>query len=193
WQEPLDGRTWGHGYYTDLFPRVVAELDPTRFYADGSPYTPGYALDEVHPNHEDHGTQHEWTVWNRTDYRAYRDHIPRFCSEFGFQGPPTWRTLTDWIHDEPLTPTSPTFLLHQTGLRHAPYGLGRQLKTRSRFLRRPADPGHLRGLPLGHPARPGSGGRVRHRALPHVVATYLGCPRLADQRLLAGHLLGGRG
>jgi beta-mannosidase len=113
WQEPLDGRTWGHGYYTDLFPRVVAELDPTRFYADGSPYTPGYALDEVHPNHEDHGTQHEWTVWNRTDYRAYRDHIPRFCSEFGFQGPPTWRTLTDWIHDEPLTPTSPAFLLHQ--------------------------------------------------------------------------------
>lgn len=113
WQEPLDGRTWGYGYYTDLFPRVVAELDPTRFYADGSPYTPGHALDEVHPNHEDHGTRHEWKVWNDTDYRAYRDHIPRFCSEFGFQGPPTWRTLTDWVHDDPLTPTSPAFLLHQ--------------------------------------------------------------------------------
>lgn len=113
WQEPLDGRTWGHGYYTELFPRVVAELDPTRFYADGSPYSPGHALDEVHPNQEDHGVRHEWKVWNDTDYRAYRDHIPRFCSEFGFQGPPTWRTLTDWVHDEPLTPTSPAFLLHQ--------------------------------------------------------------------------------
>ncbi|RKS06667.1 beta-mannosidase [Nocardiopsis sp. Huas11] len=113
WQEPLAGRTWGHGYYTDLFPRIVAELDPTRFYADGSPYSPGHALDAVHPNVDDHGTHHEWTVWNQTDYRAYRDNVPRFCSEFGFQGPPTWATLTDWVHDEPMTPESPAFLLHQ--------------------------------------------------------------------------------
>ncbi|WP_444961959.1 glycoside hydrolase family 2 protein [Nocardiopsis sp. M1B1] len=113
WQERLGDRTWGYGYYTDLFPRVVAELDPTRFYADGSPYSPGYAPKEVHPNDEAHGTRHEWTVWNQTDYRAYQDHVPRFCSEFGFQGPPTWATLTDWVHDEPLTPTSPAFLLHQ--------------------------------------------------------------------------------
>ncbi|WP_017570288.1 glycoside hydrolase family 2 protein [Nocardiopsis halotolerans] len=113
WQEQLEGRTWGHGYYTDLFPRIVAELDPTRFYSDGSPYTPRFALDEVHPNDEGHGTRHEWDVWNQTDYRAYQDQVPRFCSEFGFQGPPTWATLTDWVHDEPLTPVSPAFLLHQ--------------------------------------------------------------------------------
>ncbi|WP_150237132.1 glycoside hydrolase family 2 protein [Nocardiopsis quinghaiensis] len=113
WQEELKGRTWGHGYYTDLFPRIVAELDPTRFYADGSPYSPGFALDAVHPNDEGHGTRHEWTVWNQTDYRAYQDQVPRFCSEFGFQGPPTWATLTDWVHDEPLTPTGDAFLLHQ--------------------------------------------------------------------------------
>jgi beta-mannosidase len=113
WQEPLADRTWGLGYYTDLFPRIVAELDPTRFYADGSPYSPGHALDAVHPNDDDHGTRHEWTVWNQTDYRAYRDNVPRFCSEFGFQGPPTWTTLTDWVHDEPMTPESPAFLLHQ--------------------------------------------------------------------------------
>ncbi|XKK41792.1 glycoside hydrolase family 2 protein [Nocardiopsis sp. ARC36] len=113
WQEQLGDRTWGHGYYTDLFPRIVAELDPTRFYSAGSPYSPGFAPDDVHPNAEAHGTRHEWTVWNQTDYRAYQDHVPRFCSEFGFQGPPTWTTLTDWVHDEPLTPTSPAFLLHQ--------------------------------------------------------------------------------
>ena len=38
-------------------------------------------------------------MWNQTDYRAYQDQVPRFCSEFGFQGPPTWATLTDWVHD----------------------------------------------------------------------------------------------
>jgi hypothetical protein len=29
---------------------------------------------------------------------AYRSEIPRFCSEFGFQAPPVWRTLIDWVH-----------------------------------------------------------------------------------------------
>ncbi|SOD62356.1 beta-mannosidase [Streptomyces zhaozhouensis] len=113
WQEELNGATWGLGYYTDLFPRVVAELDPDRPYADGSPYSPGHDLAVTHPNDQDHGTRHEWQVWNRVDYTAYRDHTPRFCSEFGFQGPPTWATLTDWITERPLTSTSPAFLLHQ--------------------------------------------------------------------------------
>jgi beta-mannosidase len=109
WQEDGDGRSWGLGYYTDLLPRIVAELDPTRPYAPGSPYSPG----DLPPNDPNHGTRHEWDVWNVVDYTHYRDHIPRFCAEFGFQGPPTWATLTRWIRDEPLTPTSPGFLHHQ--------------------------------------------------------------------------------
>jgi beta-mannosidase len=52
-------------------------------------------------------------VWNALDYTHYRHHVPRFCAEFGFQGPPTWATLHRWIHDEPMTPLSPTFLHHQ--------------------------------------------------------------------------------
>ncbi|WP_158849741.1 glycoside hydrolase family 2 protein [Saccharothrix deserti] len=109
WPEQLRGRTWGLGYYTDLLPKIVAELDPTRHYTPGSPYSPG----DLHPNEETHGTRHEWEVWNRIDYTHYRDFAPRFCSEFGFQGPPTWATLTKWVHDEPMTPTSTAFLLHQ--------------------------------------------------------------------------------
>ncbi|ARQ67643.1 glycoside hydrolase family 2 protein [Streptomyces marincola] len=113
WQEELDGKTWGLRYYTELFPAIVAELDPTRPYSDGSPYSPGFTPEDKHPNDADHGSRHEWEVWNRVDYTHYRTHVPRFCSEFGFQGPPTWSTLTRWVHDEPLTPTSPGFLLHQ--------------------------------------------------------------------------------
>jgi beta-mannosidase len=112
WTKELGERTWGYGYYTELLPRIVAELDPTRFYAPNSPYSPG-PFDRLHPNDENHGTRHEWQVWNQVDYTAYRDHVPRFCSEFGFQGPPAWATLRHWIHDEPLTPVSPAFLLHQ--------------------------------------------------------------------------------
>ncbi|KQR10575.1 glycoside hydrolase family 2 protein [Cellulomonas sp. Leaf334] len=116
WQEDLQGRTWGFRYATELLKDVVAELDPTRPYSDGSPYSPGAALTEVHPNDPDHGTFHQWEVWNRVDYRVYGDDVPRFCSEFGFQGPPTWATLTRAVHAAdggPLTKGDPTFLLHQ--------------------------------------------------------------------------------
>ncbi|MGV8966864.1 MAG: glycoside hydrolase family 2 protein [Cellulomonas sp.] len=113
WPKGAD-QTWGLGYYTELLPAIVAELDPTRFYASGSPYTPGNEVSgAIHPNDENHGTRHEWGVWNELDYTAYGDAVPRFCSEFGFQGPPTMATLTNWIHDEPLTVTSPGFLAHQ--------------------------------------------------------------------------------
>jgi beta-mannosidase len=110
WQEPLAGRTWGHGYYFDILPGIVAELDPTRPYSPGSPYS---MTDQRHPNDPAHGTMHIWDVWNERDYAAYRDHVPRFCAEFGFQGPPAWSTLTRAVHDTPLTPDSPGMLVHQ--------------------------------------------------------------------------------
>jgi beta-mannosidase len=116
WKSRLEGRTWGARYAYELFPAVTAELDPTRPYCENSPSSPGYQLEEVHPNDPDHGCHHQWEVWNMIDYTAYRREVPRFVSEFGFQGPPTWRTLTDWVHPAgggPLTKEDPVFLLHQ--------------------------------------------------------------------------------
>ncbi|MGY4645590.1 glycoside hydrolase family 2 protein [Cellulomonas sp. URHB0016] len=116
WQGALGGRTWGYRYATQLLKGVVAELDPTRPYSDGSPSSPGHALDDVHPNDPAHGTHHQWEVWNRVDWTAYGDEVPRFCSEFGFQGPPTWATLTRAVRPvvgDALTKDDPAFLLHQ--------------------------------------------------------------------------------
>ena len=121
WQERLDGRTWGARYAFELFPRIVAKLDPTRPYCDNSPYSPRVDGRQAPPNDPDHGTHHQWDVWNKIDYTAYRSEIPRFCSEFGFQAPPAWRTLIDWVHavdGGPLAAASdpkndPNFLLHQ--------------------------------------------------------------------------------
>jgi beta-mannosidase len=121
WQERLDGRTWGAKYAYELFPAIVADLDPTRPYSDNSPYSPRVDGQDVHPNNPDHGTHHQWEVWNRVDYTAYRSEIPRFCSEFGFQAPPAWRTLSEWVHavdGSPLASASDpkndaNFLLHQ--------------------------------------------------------------------------------
>lgn len=115
WRDELDGATWGYGYATELFPRVLAELDPTRPYSWNSPSSPGSTPSERHPNDPDHGTHHQWDVWNRLDYTAYASEVPRFCSEFGFQGPPTWATLKRAVApaDGVWSPQDPTFLLHQ--------------------------------------------------------------------------------
>ena len=110
WQEPLAGRSWGEGYYLDLLPRVVAEVDPTRPYWPGSPYS---GTPDVHPNDPRHATVHIWDVWNEVDYTAYRDYRPRFVAEFGFQAPPTHATLRSALPDEELRPDSPGMLHHQ--------------------------------------------------------------------------------
>ncbi|WP_448061536.1 glycosyl hydrolase 2 galactose-binding domain-containing protein [Cellulomonas hominis] len=116
WREQLDGTTWGYRYATELLASIVAELDPTRPYSAGSPSSPGAGLDEVHPNDPDHGTHHQWEVWNRVDYTAYRSEVPRFCSEFGFQGPPAWSTLERWVRNPdgaPLATDDAVFRAHQ--------------------------------------------------------------------------------
>ncbi|MFC8191528.1 glycoside hydrolase family 2 protein [Cellulomonas sp. NPDC057328] len=113
WEGRLQGRTWGLGYYTDLLPRVVRDLDPGRPYTPSSPWSGSL---DVHPNSPDHGSMHSWELWNRQDYPHYRDTVPRFMAEFGWQGPPTWSTLTRAISDDPLTPESPGMQVHQKAM-----------------------------------------------------------------------------
>jgi beta-mannosidase len=103
WQDRLEGRSWGAGFYHDLLPGIVAELDPTRPYWPGSPYSGAPGLP---PNDPARGTLHIWDVWNREDYTRYAAYRPRFVAEFGFQGPPAYATLRRASSDEPLTPHS---------------------------------------------------------------------------------------
>lgn len=113
WEARLEGRTWGAAYYYDVFPKLVAELAPHVVYTPGSPFSPDRSM---HPNDESNGTMHLWEQWNRQDYPTYRDVRPRFVSEFGWQGPPTWSTLTEALPDDPLTPESPSMLVHQKAM-----------------------------------------------------------------------------
>ncbi|MFE1645763.1 glycoside hydrolase family 2 protein [Microbacterium sp. P01] len=127
WKQRLDGKTWGAYYYYDLFPRLIDELAPHVPYAPGSPFSPGDGgsaddrgepehRSRLHPNDEEHGSMHLWEQWNRRDWLTYREHRPRFVAEFGWQGPPTWTTLTRSISDSPLTPESPGMIVHQKAM-----------------------------------------------------------------------------
>lgn len=110
WEERLAGDSWGEGYYLGLLPRVVAELDPTRPYTAGSPWSGSW---QRHPNDPAHGTHHSWEVWNREDYAAYRSEVPRFVAEFGWQAPPAYATLRRALPGETLAADSPGMLHHQ--------------------------------------------------------------------------------
>ncbi|GAA1875582.1 glycoside hydrolase family 2 protein [Asanoa iriomotensis] len=110
WRDKLDDKTWGAGYYHRTLPAIVEDLDPTRPYWPGSPWS---GTDDRHPNDPAHGTMHIWDVWNQKDYTHYRDHRPRFVAEFGYQAPPSWATIKESITDDPLTEDSPGMLHHQ--------------------------------------------------------------------------------
>ncbi|WP_405092786.1 glycoside hydrolase family 2 protein [Micromonospora sp. NBC_01392] len=113
WQEPLAGRTWGRGYYLELLPAIVGELDPTVPYWPGSPWS---GTEDRHPNDPAHGTMHIWDVWNDDDYTKYREYVPRFVAEFGYQAPPAYATLRRSISDEPLAHDSPGMSHHQKAI-----------------------------------------------------------------------------
>jgi len=110
WQDVLGNRPWGAGYYLDLLPKLVAEIDPTRPYWAGSPYSGSM---EIAPNADEHGCRHIWDVWNEVGYETYRNYIPRFCSEFGWQAPPTFATLGQSVRERDRAPASPGVLHHQ--------------------------------------------------------------------------------
>ncbi|MBK4348457.1 glycoside hydrolase family 2 protein [Lacisediminihabitans sp. G11-30] len=113
WKLRLDGRTWGSYYYYEYFPALVEELAPQVAYTPGSPFSPDR---DARQNDENQGSMHIWDLWNQKDYPHYRDYRPRFVAEFGWQGPPTWSTLTQSISDQPLTPESPGMLVHQKAM-----------------------------------------------------------------------------
>ncbi|WP_328479178.1 glycoside hydrolase family 2 protein [Streptomyces sp. NBC_00377] len=110
WEERLGGDSWGEGYYLGVLPRVVGELDPTRPYTAGSPWSGSW---RHHPNDPAHGTHHSWEVWNRRDYAEYRGEVPRFVAEFGWQAPPAHATLRRALPGEELSADSPGMLHHQ--------------------------------------------------------------------------------
>jgi beta-mannosidase len=127
WRTRLGDLSWGDGYYTELLPALVAELDPRVVYTPGSPFS---FAKYHHPNDSRHGTMHIWDVWNQRDYQHYRDYPARFVSEFGFQGPPAWSTLTSVVHDQPADPYGAQMLVHQKaadGNAKLERGLGRHL------------------------------------------------------------------
>ncbi|NTW38469.1 MAG: glycoside hydrolase family 2 protein [Cellulomonadaceae bacterium] len=104
WKDRLGDRPWGSGLYHQVIPDELANLDPTRPYVPGSPFSPDPGH---HPNDPGQGTTHHWDTWNDIDYTAFEIKRSRFASEFGWQAPATWPTLIDAIGGEPTGADDP--------------------------------------------------------------------------------------
>jgi beta-mannosidase len=81
---------YGSNIYDKLFPDLVKELDPDRFYWNGSPFTeePG-----IRANDELRGDTHYWDLHsNCGDLSGYLSSAPSFVSETGIQSLPDLRT-----------------------------------------------------------------------------------------------------
>ena len=131
WKPPQgaigEGRTWGAGFYFDRLPRLCGELDPSRPYWPGSPFSPAPGDDPAarrfdveafqrgdrHPNDARLGNKHVWEVWFKHHAEAYRRFAPRFCSEYGFQGPATYATMADAINPDQIKPGSDAMVFRQ--------------------------------------------------------------------------------
>ena len=120
WDVRLDGKTWGAGYVHDLLPGPARRARPGPAVRPGQPLLArragrsrrhGRGAPPQRPGPRGRCTS--GTCGTTDDWTVYRDHRPRFASEFGWQGPPTWSTLVRAVSDDPLTPESPGMLVHQ--------------------------------------------------------------------------------
>ena len=84
---------FGSNIYDRLFPELVRELDPDRFYWNGSPYS---EEDGIKHNDELHGDTHFWDLHSRCgDISQYLATAPSFVSETGIQSLPDLRTALE--------------------------------------------------------------------------------------------------
>jgi beta-mannosidase len=113
WRDVAAERSWGLGFYLELLPRLVSELDPSRPYWPSSPYSGSM---RIHPNDDRYGCKHVWDAWNERDYSVYRDYRPRFAAEFGHQAPPTYATLCEAVPEPERSPESATMRAHQKAI-----------------------------------------------------------------------------
>ncbi len=109
--KPANLRTDYLRMFEILLPDVMKEEDPETFYWPASPSSGGGF---VNPNDENSGDVHYWQVWHgQKPFTEYRKHYFRFCSEFGFQSFPEWKTVKSFTAEDDRNPFSRIMEWHQ--------------------------------------------------------------------------------
>jgi beta-mannosidase len=95
--------------FHELLPRVAAEYDSHRFYW---PSSPKFGRGNERSQYE--GDSHYWGVWHDGQpFDMFKEKVPRFMSEFGFQAFPTINTLKRFTLPQDRSGDSPVMMAHQ--------------------------------------------------------------------------------
>jgi beta-mannosidase len=100
------GQSWGRRFWLETLPVACREVDPTRPYWPDSPWSGSLA---IHPNDPDRGDRHTWDL----KLEEFANLVPRFCSEFGQQSPPTLASIREALPEPARTIGSPSLALRQ--------------------------------------------------------------------------------
>jgi beta-mannosidase len=120
-------------FFHHLLPQWVAAEDPDRSYWPSSPSS-GVPFDN--PQDPARGDAHYWGVWHGGQpFSAYRDQLPRFMSEFGFQSLPPLATVATYADEADWNMTSYVMEHHQ----RSGSGNGRIVKHMTEHFRMPKD------------------------------------------------------
>ena len=97
--------------YERIFPELCDKLCPDVFYWQASPSSGG-GFDN--PTCETRGDVHYWKVWHGgVPFTEYRNHNFRFCSEYGFEAFPSYKTIKEFCREEDLNCFSRVMENHQ--------------------------------------------------------------------------------
>jgi len=92
-----------------LLPELVTKHDPAHFYFASSPI--GFWETKEDDNK---GDNHYWGVWHgEEDFEAYRERVPRFMSEFGFQSFPLQQSVDKFVDKKDQYIDSEAMKVHQ--------------------------------------------------------------------------------
>lgn len=95
----------------EFIPKVMDDVAPHIYFWKSSPSSGG-GFD--FPNDENRGDMHYWGVWHSEEpIEAYRDHFPRFMSEYGLQSFPAVETIKSFALEEDMNIFSYVMECHQ--------------------------------------------------------------------------------
>ena len=95
WSPPPESRKAYKKLFHQVLPECVRREDPDTAYW---PSSPSSGNPRLKASAESHGDAHDWSVWHgRKPFTVYREHLPRFVSEFGFQSLPDPATFSSGI------------------------------------------------------------------------------------------------
>ncbi|MGL6201359.1 MAG: beta-mannosidase [Lachnospiraceae bacterium] len=84
--------------FSHIIPKIIKKEDPDAFYWPSSPSSGG---DFDDPGSESRGDAHYWGVWHGYEpFTAYRKHVFRYASEFGFESLPSLKTIESFTEPQ---------------------------------------------------------------------------------------------